>query len=184
MLKTLDVISPGYRAQQEVLHADPRGYGQRGNKWTDVVLALIDSYQAASVLDYGCGQGSLIARLKLHRPAGLRYAEYDPAIEGHRQMPSFADLVVCTDVLEHVEPDRLVTVIAHLRSLARRAVFVVVSLIETAKILDDGRNAHLTIQPASWWVEQFTAAGFLMILPPPAIARQKTDKEWVGVLVP
>jgi 2-polyprenyl-3-methyl-5-hydroxy-6-metoxy-1,4-benzoquinol methylase len=178
------LITPRYREQQRELHAAPRGYGQRGSKWADVVRALVDEYLASSVLDYGCGTGSLKAALVNGEGLdGVRIDEYDPAIKGKDGIPYFADLVNCTDVLEHVEPDCLPEVLKHLRLLARKAVFVVISTCETAKVLSDGRNAHLIIQPAEWWREQLTAAGFT-ILPPPAIARKREDKEWCGVLLP
>lgn len=181
-MRPIDVISPRYVELQRELHASPRGYGGRGNKWADVVIELVKTYDAGSVLDYGCGQGSLGVALR-GRLSGVRISEYDPAIPGKDAMPLFADLVACTDVLEHIEPDRLTKVLAHLRGLARKAVFVVVSTCETAKVLSDGRNAHLTIQNGNWWHDQLTIAGF-DIHPPPDSARRKPDKEWLGVLLP
>lgn len=180
MLKRIELISPRYVELQRELHADPRGYGGRGRKWSDVVSELVATYDAGSVLDYGCGQGSLGNEL---RERGIICREYDPAIPGKDDMPMFADLVVATDVLEHVEPDRLPAVLQHLRALARTAVFVVVSTVETAKVLSDGRNAHLIVQPAEWWIQQIEAAGF-RLEPPPASARKKPEKEWLGVLLP
>lgn len=178
-----DLISAKYAVMQRILHAQPRGYGGRGDKWAETVVALIHEYDASSVLDYGCGQGSLKrAVMALPRP-GLRFDEYDPAIEGKNGLPSFADLVVCTDVLEHIEPERLETVLGHLRLLARQAAFVVVSLKDSNKVLADGRNAHLIIRPANWWKKHFEAAGFT-IRRAPDCARKKKSHEWAVVLIP
>lgn len=178
------LITPSYREMQKELHAAPRGYGQRGAKWSAVVRHLIVQYRASSVLDYGCGQGSLARDLRDVDPfPGVRIDEYDPAIKGKDGIPSFADLVVCTDVLEHVEPDCLTAVLQHLRLLARKAVLVVISTCETAKTLSDGRNAHLIIESGSWWRERVEAVGFA-VLAPPTITRDRSDKEWVGVLLP
>lgn len=177
------LISPEYVALQQALHADPRGYGQRGHKWAPVIAELVETLGASSVLDYGCGQGSLARALAPLLPLAVRVSEYDPAIVEKSRRPGFADLVVSTDVLEHVEPERLAAVLRHFHQLARRAVFLVVSLVETAKILEDGRNAHLIVQPADWWAAQCSAAGFV-VGPPPASARQKPEKEWVAVLTP
>lgn len=178
------LITPAYREMQRTLHAAPRGYGQRGDKWAPVVRHLCAEYDAFSVLDYGCGQGAL-ARVLRERDdlPGIRISEYDPAIAGKDGRPDFADLVVCTDVLEHVEPPCLDAVLAHLKMLARKAVFVVISTCETAKTLSDGRNAHLIVQDGLWWREKLRAAGFAA-LAPPSIARDRSDKEWVGVLLP
>lgn len=180
MIRPIDLISPRYVDLQKELHASPRGYGGRGRKWADVVAGLMERFDAVSVLDYGCGQGSLAVALW---DLGIICREYDPAIPGKDGMPSFADLVVCTDVLEHVEPNYLPTVLRHLRLLARKAVFLVVSTVDTAKVLSDGRNAHVIIQPAGWWHDQVTVAGF-DVLPAPDSARKKPDKEWVAVLLP
>lgn len=178
------LITPRYRDEQRLLHAAPRGYGQRGDKWAPVVRSLLLAYHATSVLDYGCGQGALGRALNEGQGLpGCRISEYDPAITGKDALPLFADLVVCTDVLEHIEPDCLEAVLKHLRMLARKAVWVVVSTCETAKTLSDGRNAHLIIQTGEWWVAQCEAVGF-RVLPAPELARKRLDKEWTGVLLP
>lgn len=176
------LISPQYLEMQRTLHAAPRGYGGRGEKWAGIVLQVALKYEATSILDYGCGQGSL-ARVLRSQPLGaIRIDEYDPAIPGKDSRPGFADLVNVTDVLEHIEPDRLDLVLQHIRALARKVVFVVISLKETNKVLSDGRNAHLIIRPARWWKKTLIVAGF-SIHPPPSVIREST-KEWVGVLLP
>lgn len=184
MIEPQHLISPKYRVMQRLLHAAPRGYGGRGDKWADVVLAVAAQYEATSLLDYGCGQGSLVRALQT-RPLGAiqRLEEYDPGIMGKDGLPSFADLVVCTDVLEHIEPERLDTVLAHLRMLARKAVFAVISLKDSNKVLADGRNAHVIIRPANWWKKRTEAAGFT-IRRAPDIARKKKSHEWTVVLEP
>ncbi len=177
-----DYISPAYLAEQRILHAAPRGYGARGRKWAPVVLALAEEYAATSILDYGCGSGSLVAALRLELK-GVRLDEYDPAIDGKDRLPSFADLVNVTDVCEHIEPEKLSAVLAHIRMLARKVVWLVVSTCETAKTLSDGRNAHLIVQPADWWRQTVLAAGFT-IQATPIEARNRPDKEWMAVLTP
>ena len=77
--------------------------------------------------------------------------EYDPAIEGKNKVPLPADLVVCTDVLEHIEPEYLDSVLVHLASLTQLASFFVVHTGPAQKELADGRNAHLTIENSEWW---------------------------------
>ncbi len=178
-----DLISAAYENEQRILHAAPRGYGARGRKWATTVAALVHEHGASSVLDYGAGQGSLAIALKPLVPPFVRIDQYDPAVTNAERLPMFADIVNCTDVLEHVEPDKLPCVLSHLHMLARKAVWLVVSTHETAKTLSDGRNAHLTIQPAEWWRETVTAAGFT-VHSAPVEARQKPEKEWMAVLKP
>ena len=173
-------ISPEYLAEQKRLHADPRGYGGRGDKWADQVVTIAAGVGAASVLDYGCGQGSLKRELERLNPR-LRVSEYDPAIPGKDGEPPFADLVVCTDVLEHVEEKFVDAVLMHLATLARRAVFVVVSTVPTEKTLSAGRQAHITLKPEKWWLYRASAAGLVVR---EKVLVKKPGKEFALVLEP
>ena len=183
MFQSHDLISPKYRDMQRVLHAAPRGYGGRGDKWAGVVVQIAQEYRATSILDYGCGQGSLMRTLRTLPLAGWALAEYDPAIPGKDTLPDAADLVVCTDVLEHIEKKRLGAVLAHLRALAQRVLWVVVSTKASNKILPDGRNAHLIIKPAPWWKTRFRDAGFTLRTAP-TVVRAVPEKEWSVILLP
>lgn len=182
MIAIHELISKQYLELQKQLHEQPRGYGGRGDKWAGIVLQVARDYDCWSILDYGCGEGSLVKALRAQPLKGIRLTEYDPAMPGKDHRPDFADLVVCTDVLEHIEPDRMTTVLAHLRGLARKAVFVVISTKDSNKVLADGRNAHLIIQHGSWWKRQLREAGFTLHNPPTVV--RKIETEWVGVLTP
>lgn len=180
-MKPTDLISHGYRALQQELHGRPKGYGGKGDKWAPAVAGMIRDLGATSVLDYGCGQGSLVKSLKAMDLGFMRFAEYDPAVSGKAVPPDFADLVCCTDVLEHVEPDKLSTVIKHLDVLARKAIFVVVALRPSNKMMSDGRNAHLIQESEDWWSEHFTNLG-LMCETGPKSPLKKTSREWVAIV--
>jgi hypothetical protein len=194
-MKTLvQLISPRYLDLQRALHARPDGYGGKGRKWVQTVMALISRCHATSVLDYGCGQGTLARELRVKGVATvIRIEEYDPAIPGKDNPPLFADLVTCTDVLEHIEPDRLPAVLEHLHMLARKAVFFVVALDPANKTLEDGRNAHLILESAAWWEDRIRSAGFIMLsdaemadlpLPVQFYNPLKRSKRWIAVGVP
>jgi 2-polyprenyl-3-methyl-5-hydroxy-6-metoxy-1,4-benzoquinol methylase len=147
------LITPEYLAQQRALHADPRGYGTKGSKWAPTVLHEASWLGVETVLDYGCGQGSLARELRRIEP-GLDVREYDPAIAGKTATPEPADLVVCTDVLEHIEPDCIQGVLDDLKRLTLKRAFIVVSLVPAGKTLPDGRNAHILLMPRQWWLDQ------------------------------
>lgn len=174
-----ELISRSYVDAQKYLHAQPKGYGQRGRKWAEAVQNILVAYDAWSVLDYGCGTGSLMQALAVRGVNESRMREYDPAILGKDERPVFADCVVCTDVMEHVEPDKVQNVAKHLAQLTRKVCFVVVSLVETAKILPDGRQAHISLHPVEFWQELF--GRFFTIEAEPQI---KPEKQWVAVLCP
>ena len=140
-----NLISPEYLELQKRMHEIHPTYGTSSNKWFDLGEHIFDRYKPKSVLDYGCGKG------ELKKKFGDIIREYDPAIEGKDAMPDVADLVVCTDVLEHIEPDKLDSVLDHIRGLARKAVIFNIHLKPAIKELPDGRNAHLIVEDAEWW---------------------------------
>jgi hypothetical protein len=138
------LISKKYRDLNAELHQQSQKFGSGGHRWASRVIAFIE--EGYSVLDYGCGKGTL--RNAVNYPI----AEYDPAIDGKDQEPSVADLVVCTDVLEHIEPHNLESVLAHLLSLTnRRLIFNIATKPARTHLLPDGRNPHLIVKPAWWW---------------------------------
>jgi len=146
------LITDAYRAEQEALHA--RGnYGTASLKFGGLVSQLVDTLEVNTLLDYGCG--SLRNLLKgLNPERSVEYVGYDPAV------PAFADkwpceLVVCIDVLEHIEPELLDNVLDDLLMLAQRWVFLTVHTGPAVKTLSDGRNAHLIQKPADWWLPKF-----------------------------
>lgn len=183
-MKAFDLISPDYAAQQRELHSRPQGYGGKGSKWADTVAVIAGRLKASSILDYGCGQGSLARTLRDKYGDIIRVDEYDPAIKGKTALPLFADLVVCTDVLEHIEPERLDSVLAHLRMLAKKAVFVVIATREANKTLADGRNAHLIVENDEWWTTRLEASGFQIEVSGYAPLSRKPSREFAAVLIP
>ena len=146
------LISESYRRLNAELHQNPdfgRGYHDRPNALRKLT-AMMDT---RDVLDYGCGKGML----KRACEPFIHVREYDPAIPGKDGMPEPADIVACFDVLEHVEPECLDAVLDHIQSLARKAAIFVVHTGAAMKTLADGRNAHLTQEPPSWWLPKLDA---------------------------
>lgn len=142
------LISEGYRELNRELHAREPIFGNDNFGWSKYARSLVEGNGYTDVLDYGCGKGRLAVALS---DLGIRVQEYDPAIEGKDAMPEPADFVVCTDVLEHIEPVNLNAVLRHLRGLTRRRLFVTIACAPAAKTLADGRNAHLIVKPGPWW---------------------------------
>jgi|RhiMetStandDraft_4_1073278.scaffolds.fasta_scaffold65604_2 methyltransferase family protein len=137
-------ISPEYLAMNRELHARG-GYGVSGSKYVVPVMQIAQLLNTRDILDYGCGQRTLEQAL------GFPIRNYDPAIPGLDTPPEPADLVVCTDVLEHIEPDCLNDVLDDLQRLTKQAAFFVIANRAAKKILPDGRNAHLIQEDAEWW---------------------------------
>lgn len=140
------LISDSYRSMNAVLHKRHDTYGMSGRRWADRVMQLCEEFETRDVLDYGAGKGSLQAAI----PWTIQ--EYDPAVRGKDALPTPADIVVCTDVLEHIEPECLDDVLDNIAGLTKKAAFLVIATRPAKKVLPDGRNAHLIIKPPPWWL--------------------------------
>jgi 6-hydroxymethylpterin diphosphokinase MptE-like protein/methyltransferase family protein len=148
------LLSETYREQNRRLHESRSDYGTSGDKWAAIILQAITEGDYKSILDYGSGKGRLAEALAR---SGHAVAEYDPAILGKDAPPEPAELVICGDVLEHIEPECLDEVIADLRRLAKRKLIVIIDMLPSDKLLPDGRNTHLIVEDAAWWGAKFSA---------------------------
>lgn len=152
-----DLVTPSYKKQLERLHKTTK-WGNDGAKHAAAVKDLVEKIKPDTILDYGCGKGALAEALKPVRCMG-----YDPGIPGKDQPPKPADLVICTDVLEHIEPDRLETVLKHIWNLTGKAAYLVIATRPAKARLPDGRNAHLIIQNEDWWKDKIRSMNFGII---------------------
>jgi len=139
------LISNEYRKLNAQLHAEKPGFGAFGHRWTDQVKELSKKFCSEDILDYGCGKGTLAPTLP------FPIAEYDPAVKGKDGVSIPANIVVCTDVLEHIEPENLRSVLRHISELTGTVAFLNISTRRANKSLPDGRNAHLIIRNSRWW---------------------------------
>jgi hypothetical protein len=144
------LISPSYKIEQEALHAKGN-YGTASIQYAPLVTEIVNKLEVTHLLDYGCG--SMLNLYKHIKPTRkLTYQAYDPGTEDYSEPPTPAEMVACIDVLEHIEPDYLDQVLDDLRRLTEVVLFCTVHTGPAVKVLSDGRNAHLTQQPMSWWL--------------------------------
>lgn len=136
--------------QYRILHQTNPDYGASSVKFVEELSLFIEHLRPRSVLDFGCGKGSLIRTLALKYP-DITFSGYDPAIMGKEQLPDATfDLVINTDVLEHIPEPALPKVLAQISRLSRN-VFFNLHHAETRTILPNGENAHCTIKPPEWY---------------------------------
>jgi len=145
-----DVISAEYRSLNEQLHKSNLAYGVGGGKHAPTVLKLAASIKTHSILDYGCGKGYLSKEIP------FPIWEYDPAVPGKSASPRPADLVVCTDVLEHIEPEKLPVVLDDIRRCTKQVAYLTIHTGPARKTLPDGRNTHLIQQGKDWWAGELS----------------------------
>ena len=139
------LITDDYTKLNAKLHRDRPGFGTGGARWAATIKELTVKYGTTNVLDYGCGKGALAAAMP------FKINEYDPAVADKAAVPFPADIVVCTDVLEHIEPDCLRDVLGNLKALTGKVAFLNISTRKANKKLSDGRNAHLIVRDSRWW---------------------------------
>lgn len=150
-----------------------------GEKALPIFLDMIGpppQWHAASVLDAGCGSGKGSLALRGAgfdvrccdlTPSGLPEPWTLPFHEAVlwndlRPIVGFSDYVYCCDVLEHIPPPFTMLVISRLLDVARRGVFLTISLTPDAFGAWVGRPLHQTVQSFNAWRDQIAVIGNLV----------------------
>lgn len=159
-----DTIGPSsdYQEQLRKEH-DGSKWGSTGGRYsgTDVLRLLEERPYIQSVLDFGAGKGSLESFIRESLCSGpLDWTNYDPGIPGIDQIPQTQfDLVVTTDVLEHVEPDQVDQTIKLLGQLTGKVLYNDIACYPTGKLFGEGpyigQDMHLTVEQPLWWRHAF-----------------------------
>lgn len=154
----MEIITQEYKELQAEKHRiDPR-WGSGSWRHIDDIERFMGETESKTALDYGCGKGNL--KKALQNPDWL--SEYDPCIPGKDAKPDPADIVICTDVLEHIEPQLLDNVLEDIAKCAKRVAFLVIATRPAKNILPDGRNPHLIVENKEWWLEKIRKHFFVL----------------------
>lgn len=176
------MISEEYRKQQEKLH-EREDYGSgHADIWgflPPILNDVIRKFDIQSLTDYGCGKCHLFSVIESDHKIKLQ--AYDPGIERYSADPVPTEMVCCIDVLEHIEPEHLDSVLDKLAELTQKVAILSVHCGPAAKTLDDGRNAHLIQKPLEWWLpriwerfhvkvmQDFGPGFFVIVVPRPGM---------------
>lgn len=134
--------------QYSQLHKS-KTYGQSVHDLALQIHACMLDLKPTTVLEYGCGQSELY---RLFESAGSKWVRYDPAIEAISRIPiESADLVINTDVLEHIPRHDLHDVLGHIRSYSDKAFFSIATRPARER-LPNGENAHCTVMTENEWL--------------------------------
>jgi uncharacterized Rossmann fold enzyme len=131
------------------------------------------------VIDFGCGTGRGAKRV--HDLAGCEFVLVDfvehcldKAVENDTSWftrirhdlsePLEANYKhgYCTDVMEHIPPDQVDTVIQNIMRAARR-VFFQISLVDDVCGALIGQKLHLSVHPYEWWAQKFSDLGYTVL---------------------
>lgn len=154
----MTLFSEAYALEQRRIHTEQEAYGSRGFNWGYLAAGIARLEDCHSILDYGCGKGTIG---KMFRESGLNIvSDYDPAIKGKDKPPAPADLTIAVDVMEHIEPECLDAVMADLRRVTKKILFVAIPSIPSKRWMRDGRNTHLIQESDEFWRGKFEVVGF------------------------
>jgi len=137
----------------------------------DHFIQLAKPRSTDTVTDYGCGTGR--AALKLSAYAKVRMLDFtnnslDPLVkdslddnltlEQHDLINPVSGPIskfgYCTDVMEHIQPEHVEQVLRNIVTSSRHVYFQISCVPDVMGALI-GEQLHLTVQPYSWWLEQF-----------------------------
>jgi trans-aconitate methyltransferase len=147
------MISDSYKKMLTDIH-DTSPFGKR-SKIPKYLKEFISQIAPTTMIDFGCGKGKLVQRLSEEYP-DIVVSGYDP---GNKEFSDsmeerYADLIISTDVLEHVEPEHIDLTLKFLSSKSKY-IYHLIALSPAKLILPDGRNAHLIQESPEWWRNKF-----------------------------
>ena len=125
--------------------------------------SFIEQINPTSILDFGCGKGRLVATLQEKYP-NKTISGYDPGNPIYdRSLDNVGvDMLISSDVLEHVEPAYIDETLKYL-STKSWYIYHLIALSPAKLILPDGRNAHLILESKEWWRDKFVNLGYNII---------------------
>jgi hypothetical protein len=151
----MPLITEGYRRLQRDLH---RRYeydiGNSVPEALQLVRVLRPSERPVRLLDYGSGRGTLKRAIEADPVLAemIQVWEYDPTVKGCDIPPDRGShFVACLNVLDHVEPECLDDVLAHMALCTLETCIMVISMRTSSRIMKDGRQAHICLLPAEEW---------------------------------
>lgn len=156
-----DLYDKGYHEDPSYTHARQLCY------------VLRSLYEFETVLDIGCSRGWVLNYFKdkdatgidVSRPA-IKYCErkgYKVKQLSATQLGYFSefDLIIATDVLEHLTTEDAIRACKLIRKTAKKLIAVKIpNALDVAHWKEiAGMNLHLTVQPLEWWKEKLSRPG-------------------------
>lgn len=143
-----------YIKQYKLLYKRKKNYGKTSIKLYDMLKKIINDLNISSVLDYGCGKSKLLDLIKKNKK--IKIYRYDPAIKKYSKLTkNKTDLVICTDVLQHVPLYDLDRVLKEIKSKGIYILFYIKCTNHKTK-LPNKTYANCTVYDKKWWLEKLS----------------------------
>lgn len=143
-----------YIKQYKLLYKRKKNYGKTSIKLYDMLKKIINDLNISSVLDYGCGKSKLLDLIK--KNSKIKIFKYDPAIKKYSKLTkNKTDLVICTDVLQHVPLYDLDRVLKEIKSKGIYILFYIKCTNHKTK-LPNKTYANCTVYDKKWWLEKLS----------------------------
>lgn len=134
--------------------------GQSLTPHVEAIKNLINETKSETLLDFGCGNALEYKQKNTHKTVwNVDATLYDPGHPKHNVLPDKTfDIVVCTDVMEHIPEDCVDSVLERIFTRAEKAVYFNISIRKAHKLLPNGENAHVNVKPPDWWDAKLSTA--------------------------
>jgi hypothetical protein len=138
------------------------------------IASLIREQDINTALDFGGAAGNLGKWLEEQPDLDIAVDTYDAGMPERSKYPEVAyELVMSTDVLEHVEPEWLDCVLDQIGESASRFQYHRIATAKSGALLADGRDAHLIVQDHHWWAVKLERNGWHIIWEDQEVGRSR-----------
>jgi len=156
-------------------------WGTTGPKYAGagVIRMLDERPYIESVLDFGAGKGELGSYIEQHLPGRVRkWTNYDPGMPAYDKLPDKQfDLVISTDVLEHVEPHLIPETLQQLDERTRLVCYSNIACYPTGSLFMEGpyigQDMHISLHRPEWWRAAFDEHTSLGLFQYEAVQRRR-----------
>tara|TARA_R100001132_G_C3237622_1_gene69678 strand:+ start:121 stop:759 length:639 start_codon:yes stop_codon:yes gene_type:complete len=151
--------------QYKELHNENKFKGISLNNHIRSIGDLIKQHKVKSLLDYGSGKGYLYSKdFKIVNPTLKEPLQklwkidklkcYDPCYTEHAEYPTDTyDMVISTDVIEHIPEEDLTWFLNDIFSLSKKFVYLNIACYPAIKHFKDGTNVHVSIFEPQEWID-------------------------------
>jgi hypothetical protein len=129
-------------------------------------LPIIDEWKPVSLLDIGCGWNEFAAKVRTLANPPRNVIGTDFACPGADLIADATslpferkqfDTVTAFDMLEHLRPEQVDTVLAEMARVSKRFIFSI-SHVDSVNRWE-GQTLHPTVRPEEWWMHRLMRAG-------------------------